>query len=246
MRTVRCIRNYGSLQEGATYNVVKETDRDYFVTGNGLHNHGGWPKDFFATVERREVVLLSGGLDSTTVLWMIKDRKPECVTFDYGQTHVREIESAKVIAKLAGCHHVVIKLPQLVGGALTNCTDMPGIDGNPSDTVVPNRNMIFVAVAANYVGNGGDIYFGGHASDHEVYPDCRPEFLSAIAESLRLSCGVTLQSPLISMNREEVANMAKYLGVPTDLTWSCYTGGERPCQTCPACIGRLKVESCLN
>lgn len=240
MRTVRSIKTEGSLTLGATYNVVRETAAGYFITGNGLHNHGAWSKDFFVPVERKEVVLLSGGLDSATVLWMFKDRKPECVSFDYGQTHIREIESAKKLAYLAGCHHVVIKLPMLVGGALTRSVEMPGINGDPSDTVVPNRNMIFMAVAANYVGEGGEIYFGGHASDHAVYPDCRPEFLNAMATALKLSCGVTLRSPLVSMDRESIARMAEHLGVPTDLTWSCYAGGDEPCRTCPACIGRQK------
>lgn len=244
MRTVRCVKAQGSLVLGATYNVVREHESgDVFISGNGLHYHGRWPADYFENVPRSEIVLLSGGLDSAVVLWSIKDRKPECLSFDYGQRHIREIDSAKEIAKEAGCHHLVIKLPPLSGSSLTG--DKP-LTTDAHDTVVPNRNMIMFSVAANYVGQGGHIYFGGHADDHAVYPDCRPEFLRAMSFALGLSCGVTLHSPLQSTTRQEIASLAKELGVPVEKTWSCYAGGESPCNECSACVGRRKVLSCSH
>lgn len=238
MQTVRCVHAEGSLIKNATYNVVRTTDKGIFITGHGLHNHGAWPEHLFEPVERKHVLLLSGGLDSTTMLWMYRDLKPECLTFDYGQRHSREIHHAREIAHDAGCHHVVIKLPQLQGSYLTG--DVALTDG--ASTVVPNRNMIFLSVAANYVGDNGHLYFGGHASDHEVYPDCRPDFLASLSTALGLACGVTLHCPFQNTNRDQIAELAKSLGAPVAKTWSCYTGEDEPCGYCPACEGRQKIE----
>jgi 7-cyano-7-deazaguanine synthase len=189
----------------------------------------------------RTVVLLSGGLDSAVVLWLRRECDPLCLSFDYGQKHVREIESAKELAFRAGCEHEIVRIPKLRGSALTGDKAMPDKSGDASDTVVPNRNMIMIAVAANYAGNGGTVCIGSHTSDHIVYPDCRPEFLDSLSKSLALSCGVTLDAPFANQSRDAVAEIAKFLGVPVGLTWSCYAGGEVPCSTCPSCVGRNKI-----
>lgn len=245
MQTVKCVRAEGSLELNATYNVVRRNSDGLFITGNGLHNHGAWPVDYFEPIGRKHVLLLSGGLDSTTLLWELlysqKDISVECLTFDYGQRHSREIDHARRLAKAAGCHHVVIKIPQLQGSYLTG-----GELTDPASTVVPNRNMIFLSIAANYVGDGGHLYFGCHAADHEVYPDCRPDFIASISNALKLSCNVTLHCPFVNTTRQQIVAKARLLKVPVEDTWSCYTGGEHPCGYCPACQGRDKVLTCSH
>ena len=110
-------------------------------------------------------------------------------------------------------------------------------------TVVPNRNMIMLSVAAGYAEAHEipEVFYAAHKNDSTIYPDCRPEFVQALRPAIRLATAwhpVELQAPFVDMSKAEIVRMGLALQVPYELTWSCYRGEERPCRTCPTCIER--------
>lgn len=215
------------------------------------------------TQDKPAVVLLSGGLDSTTCLAMARRDGFAChaLTLRYGQRHVREVESARRVAAAMGCAaHLISDLDlRLIGGsALTDDIAVPkGRDpqsmgeGVPV-TYVPARNTVFLSLALAWAEALGaaDIFIGVNALDYSGYPDCRPEFIEAFAEAARLGTkagtegGVryTIHTPLISLTKAEIIRAGIALGVDYGLTHSCYdpTPEGLACGACDSCLLRLK------
>jgi 7-cyano-7-deazaguanine synthase len=201
--------------------------------------------------------LLSGGLDSSTALAWALRQGYVCSTLalDYGQRHRRELESAAAIAQALGAeeHHVVsFDLRQFGGSALTTDAPVPtaGVDSSTIPaTYVPARNTIFLSFALAYaeVRSAEAIVLGINALDYSGYPDCRPEYLAAMQQVAQLGTkqGVEgrspeLLAPLITLSKADIVRLGAELGVPWQLTWSCYLGGELACGVCDSCRLRLK------
>ncbi len=206
----------------------------------------------------RAVVLLSGGLDSSTVLAMAIDMGYEvhALSFDYGQRHSRELESAKRIAEYYKVPHKIIKidLRQIGGSALTDDIDVPErseeeIGGGIPITYVPARNTILLSYALGYaeVIDADAIFYGANAIDYSGYPDCRPEYVEAFEKCANLGTKrgvegkpIKILAPIINMTKADIIRKGMELGVPYELTWSCYRGGKKACGKCDSCILRLK------
>ncbi len=205
------------------------------------------------------VVLLSGGMDSATCLALAaRDRPPvRALTIVYGQRHLREIRSARRLARhFAVARHIVLDLPlgPLLDSALTRSgRSLPRTrrrGGSIPTTYVPARNTILLAVALGYAESEGcgAIYYGANAVDYSGYPDCRPEYVRAFARLARLATragvegGRTIRvvAPLLRRSKGDIVRLGERLGVPWELTWSCYVGGERPCGRCDACRLRAR------
>ena len=196
-------------------------------------------------------MLLSGGLDSTTLLAHLINVGHEvtCLSFDYGQTHRRELEAAKYFAFIYSATHTTISLPGIfTGSALTRNVEMP--EGHYTDesmklTVVPNRNMVMLSIAASVaIQNGSNaVAYAAHADDHGVYPDCRPAFIDAMAQALSLCDwkSLMLLAPFANWSKRQIYQEALRLGVNIDATWSCYKGGDVPCGVCGACSARFEA-----
>lgn len=212
---------------------------------------------------RNAVVLLSGGLDSTTVLAIAKDQgfEPYALSFRYGQRHAIELAAAKRVAEAAGVkRHVVcdIDLRVFGGSALTADVAVPkhsSADEISADdipiTYVPARNTVFLSFALAYaeVIRSTDIFIGVNALDYSGYPDCRPEFIAAYEAMANLAtrAGVEgsvlkIHTPLIALTKAQTVEIGQQLGVDYALTSSCYDPNElgQPCGHCDSCLLRLK------
>ena len=210
----------------------------------------------------KAVVLLSGGLDSTTVLAIAQAAgfEPCALTFRYGQRHEYEIDAAAEIAKSAQVEkHVVIDfdLRTFGGSALTSAIDVPKHDSAEEIgdaipvTYVPARNTIFLSFAMAYaeVLSAQDIFIGVNALDYSGYPDCRPEFIEAFQQMANLATqagvegnGVTIHTPLLKMTKAEIIRRGLELGVDYGQTISCYDPqpDRSSCGRCDACLLRLR------
>ncbi len=210
-------------------------------------------------MEKRAVVILSGGLDSTTCLAiaLAAGYRVWALTFDYGQRHRVEIESARRVAQHYHVEeHRIVELPfmRTIGGsALTDdALDVPvtGVAENQIPvTYVPARNLIFLSVAAAFAETVGAfaVYLGVNALDYSGYPDCRPEFIEAFAKTARLGTKagvnglpISVETPLLSMSKADIIRLGTTLQVPYELTSSCYLGGDIACGVCDSCRLRLK------
>ena len=205
---------------------------------------------------KRSVVILSGGLDSSTLLydWVCSgEREVYALSIDYGQRHARELESAKSLAARLNIPHRIADLralkPLFGNNALTeeSCA-LPHADyaqDNMQITVVPNRNMILLAVAGAWAASlkAEEIGYAAHGGDHTIYPDCRPAFADAMDKALGL-CDwnpLKLARPYIHMTKADIVRRGFQLGVPYEDTWSCYQGGPIHCGTCATCRERKKA-----
>jgi len=211
----------------------------------------------------RAVVLLSGGLDSATTLAIAREEGFECfaLSFDYGQRHARELESAKqVAASLGAARHLTLRLDlRAIGGsALTDDIAVPkgrsreAIGAGIPVTYVPARNTIFLSHALAWAEALGsqDIFMGVNALDYSGYPDCRPEFIEAFERlaNLATKAGVEggsrfrVHTPLIALSKAQIVARAFELGVDLSLTWSCYEPEPdgRACGLCDSCLLRKK------
>lgn len=195
------------------------------------------------------VLLLSGGVDSLVLLATACDagkRPVRCVSFDYGQRHSRETLAAVEFAALYGVPWELVKIsPEtLSGSALTGGCGVPtgiGYD-NPAQsvTVVPNRNLTFISLAAAVAKRYGAecVMFGAHAGDAAVYPDCRKLFVDAANAVTLLACGIRVEAPFLQLVKTEIIRLGQKLSAPIHRAWSCYLGGEKPCGSCGACLER--------
>ncbi|MGH3972382.1 MAG: 7-cyano-7-deazaguanine synthase QueC [Pseudonocardiaceae bacterium] len=205
------------------------------------------------------VGVVSGGLDSTTMMFALRaaGSRLSLVSFDYGQRHHTELAAACAVAAGLGAPHEVIDLRQvgamLIGSALTDTrVDVPQghyTDESMRRTVVPNRNAIMLDIATGIaVARGADaVAFGAHGGDHPIYPDCRPEFVRAFTEMVRLANAGFISSrfrvvaPFLSLTKSEIVRVGAQLGVPFELTWSCYEGGKVHCGRCGTCVERREA-----
>jgi len=200
------------------------------------------------------VCLLSGGLDSATVATLAKNRGYECyaLSFDYGQRHRKELESAERIARKLGIeqHVVRINLSEMAYSALTGHEkivkrEIGTISSGIPNTYVPSRNIIFLSVASSYAESLGarDIFIGANAIDYSGYPDCRPEFFNQFELALRAGTkagNFSIRVPLQYLSKGEIVKLAHKLGTPVELTTSCYEGENEACGHCDSCQLRLK------
>jgi 7-cyano-7-deazaguanine synthase len=215
----------------------------------------------------KAVILLSGGLDSSTVLYQAKADGCECyaLSFDYQQRHRRELQSAKAIAQSAGVkeHRVVsFDLRQWGGSALTdNSLDLPEhrsleeMSQNIPITYVPARNTIFLSFGLSYAEAIGAqrVYVGVNALDYSGYPDCRPDYIQAMEKVFELGTKqgregelIEIVTPLINLKKTAIIELGNQLGVPWNQTWSCYAGGDVACGVCDSCQLRLAAFSELG
>jgi 7-cyano-7-deazaguanine synthase len=214
-------------------------------------------------MDARAVVLLSGGLDSATTLAIARAEGYACyaLSFDYGQRHARELESARRVAqRLEAREHLVQRLDMraIGGSALTADIAVPKgrsdaaiAEGIPV-TYVPARNTIFLSHALGWaeVLGAQDLFLGVNALDYSGYPDCRPEFVEAFERlaNLATKAGVEgtsrfrVHTPLITLTKAQIVLRAWELGVDLSLTWSCYEPSPdgRPCGSCDSCLLRAK------
>lgn len=207
----------------------------------------------------RSVIIVSGGMDSVTLLHEVHSHGDEifAITFDYGQRHKKEIEYAKQNCDKLGIPHKTISLSilnDIAPSSLTRPeTDVPEgeYDGeNMKQTVVPNRNMVMLSLSASYaIGIGATrLYYGAHSGDHTIYPDCRPEFVKAISNTLLL-CDwhpVELVVPYLHGNKETILKRGFELGVDYSQTWTCYNGREKACGKCGSCDERIAAFRALG
>lgn len=204
------------------------------------------------------VAIVSGGMDSVTLLhYLIKveKRAPAIITFGYGQKHDKEIEYAKTQAALLGCQeHLVLDLallrPLFANSALVSSeTAVPNILdvlGDPQPpTYVPNRNMIFLALAVAYAETQGvsDVFYGAQRHDIYGYWDTTPQFLEQLNQvyTLNRKTQVTIQAPFVQHSKTDILRQGLELDVDYSLTWSCYEGRAVACGRCPTCAERIKA-----
>lgn len=202
----------------------------------------------------KTVLIYSGGMDSTVLLYkLLRDGgKVFCLSFDYGQKHRKELLSARKICKYLNVPYKIVDIKSvkslMAGSALTSDIEVPEghyRDRNMRLTVVPNRNMIFLALA---IAQAISIKFGRvaiavHAGDHAIYPDCRPIFVDAMKEVSKIADykSVGVYAPFLNMTKKDIARLGKKLGVPFEQTWTCYKGLKQPCGKCGACVERQEA-----
>ena len=199
------------------------------------------------------VLILSGGLDSTTMLYEFRDRIALAVSFDYGSNHnAKELAFARMHCERLNVPHLVIPLyfigkhfhSSLLDGS-DAIPDGSYADDNMRSTVVPFRNGIMLAIAAGLAEDKHLKYImmANHGGDHAIYPDCRPEFVEAFDRTAQAGTyeGVRLLSPYTNMTKADIARRGKELGIDYARTWSCYKGGDRHCGRCGTCVERREA-----
>lgn len=211
---------------------------------------------------RRIVPIISGGLDSTTLLYGLHRAEdvevPVALSFNYGQRHAAELQFAAGSANDLGIPWKLIDLSQsglpellseasaLIGQSQESIPEGHYAAENMKSTVVPGRNMMMLSIAASVaeaVGANG-IATAVHAGDHHIYPDCRPEFIGSLTQTISASSdgAVTeIVAPFLQWSKAEIAYRAMELGVPLGRTWSCYKGGVIHCGRCGTCVERLEA-----
>ena len=199
------------------------------------------------------ILILSGGMDSTTLLHEYKDRIAMAVTFDYGSNHnAREIKCARINCEMLDIPLIVIPL-QFMGqyfksSLLAGADAIPEghyADDNMRSTVVPFRNGIMLAVACGLAESNGlrFVMIANHGGDHAIYPDCRAPFIDAMSQAMQHGTydGITIFAPYTNISKADIARRGKKLGVDYALTYSCYKGGEKHCGKCGTCVERKEA-----
>lgn len=199
------------------------------------------------------VIIVSGGMDSTTLLYDRRDEIALAISFDYGSNHnAREIAYAEMHCKRLGIEHITIPLDFMHkyfrSSLLEGADAIPEghyADENMKSTVVPFRNGIMLAVAAGVAEsrNLTKLLIANHGGDHTIYPDCRPEFISAMdsATNAGTYVGVRVVAPYTNITKGDIAKIGKKLGIDYAETWSCYKGGEKHCGKCGTCVERKEA-----
>jgi 7-cyano-7-deazaguanine synthase len=209
------------------------------------------------------VCLWSGGIDSTTmVYYLVTKYNPEemhLLSFNYGQKHAKEIESCKKILPnlverfgYTKFEHKVVDITSIheliAKGSLVGDEEIPHAfytEETQKSTIVPNRNMILLAIATGYAVKIGaqKVCYAAHYSDYSIYPDCRKEFVKALDTAIYLGNiwdKVELEAPFVDLTKKQVVGLGIKLNVPYHLTWSCYSGLDRPCLSCGTCLERTE------
>lgn len=214
----------------------------------------------FSSPAKTAVCIISGGMDSTVLLHYLRHKVPNviAVSINYGQRHKKELDCAAWQCEQLAVKHTVLDLSGVLSGLLPGSSltdksvDVPEghyAADNMKSTVVPNRNMVMLALAASIgiaeTPNGESLYlaYGAHAGDHDIYPDCRQEFTGALGKALAL-CDwkpVLLYTPFVTKTKAELVTLGTELGVDFSHTWTCYKGGEKACGRCGTCVERLEA-----
>ena len=203
----------------------------------------------------KTVLIHSGGMDSTVLLYhLLKEGNTvKALSIDYGQRHRKELEYAAELTKELRVEHKIADLrsvTDLLAGSSLTSADIEVPEGhyaedNMKATVVPNRNMILLSLAAGWaISNRYDhISYAAHAGDHDIYPDCREEFTNALDKAIQLADWhqVSLHRPFVSKTKADIAALGAELGVHFEKTWSCYKGGELHCGRCGTCVERREA-----
>lgn len=206
------------------------------------------------------LLVLSGGMDSTTMLYEYQDRIALALSFHYGSNHNdKELAFAKLHCQRLGIEHIIIPLQFIKehfnSSLLQGSEAIPEgnyDEQNMKSTVVPFRNGIMLAIAAGMAENRGLQYImlANHSGDHTIYPDCRPEFVKAMDSAVCAGTwnNVRLLTPYTNITKAEIARHGLQLGINYDETWSCYKGGDKPCGVCGTCREREQAlkEACIT
>lgn len=204
-------------------------------------------------MEKDSVIIISGGMDSITMLYDKKDCIALGISFDYGSNHnAREIPFAKLHCKRLGIKHITINLEfvhqYFKSSLLDGAEAIP--EGNYNDenmksTVVPFRNGIMLSIAAGIAesNNFKNVLIANHAGDHTIYPDCRPEFINLIDKATQAGtfAKVRVLAPYTNITKTDIAKIGKKLCIDYTETWSCYKGGEKHCGKCGTCVERKEA-----
>ena len=199
------------------------------------------------------VIIVSGGMDSITLLYERKDEIALGISFDYGSNHnAREIPFARMHCERLGIRHLVINLSfihqyfksSLLSGA-DNIPEGSYDDDNMKSTVVPFRNGIMLSIAVGIAESEGlkKVFIANHGGDHAIYPDCREEFIEAINAASQAGTyeHVRILAPYTNITKTDIALRGKQLGIDYSETWSCYKGGEVHCGKCGTCVERKQA-----
>nr|DAP79669.1 MAG TPA: putative PP-loop superfamily ATPase [Caudoviricetes sp.] len=202
---------------------------------------------------KKSLIILSGGMDSVTLLYDKKDEIAVAVTFDYGSNHnKREEEFAKYHCNELGIEHIIIPLTFIhdyfKSSLLEGASAIP--DGHYEDetmksTVVPFRNGIMLSVACGLAESREleKVLIANHFGDHAIYPDCRKGFIDAMSEAMKCGTykGITIDAPYTTITKTDIAKIGKSLGIDYSKTYSCYKGGEKHCGKCGTCVERKEA-----
>lgn len=203
----------------------------------------------------RTVLIHSGGLDSTVLLYHLlkSDHEVKALSFDYGQRHKVELVRASLICNGVGVERKLIDLSclkPLLGGSSQTDDAIPVPEGHYAAesmklTVVPNRNMVMLSIAAAWaISMKADyVAYAAHAGDHAIYPDCRPDFIELLGLAMAKADWhkIKLFTPFVDLRKFEIVDAGARLGVPFDATWSCYKGGAKHCGKCGTCVERIEA-----
>lgn len=202
---------------------------------------------------KNSAIIVSGGMDSITLLYDRKDEIALGISFDYGSNHnAREIPFAKMHCERLGIKHITINLDFMhqyfKSSLLDGAEAIPEghyADDNMKSTVVPFRNGIMLAIAIGIAesNNLDQVFIANHGGDHTIYPDCRPEFINAIdaAATVGTYNNVKVIAPYTKITKSDIARIGKRLGIDYAETWSCYKGGEVHCGKCGTCVERKEA-----
>lgn len=204
-------------------------------------------------MEKNSVIIVSGGMDSITLLYDHKEEIALGISFDYGSNHnAREIPFAKMHCERLGIKHITINLDfmhQYFKSSLLEGADaIPEgnyAEANMKSTVVPFRNGIMLSIAIGIAesNNLNQVFIANHGGDHTIYPDCRPEFINAIDNAATAGTynNVKVIAPYTNITKGDIARIGKQLGIDYTETWSCYKGGEVHCGKCGTCVERKEA-----
>ncbi|MCE2572544.1 7-cyano-7-deazaguanine synthase QueC [Motilimonas eburnea] len=203
-------------------------------------------------MSKKVVVIYSGGMDSYTVLNKAIQQGHEvyALTFNYGQRHVKEVQVASDYCQRQGINHKVVDISainELIGGSsLTSDIAIPEGDydkANMTSTVVPNRNMILLSMAIGYAVSikAEQVMYGAHGGDHDIYPDCRPEFVKRMNDVALIANyePIEIVTPYLTVSKNDILQDGLSMGLDYQYTWTCYNGREKACGQCGACKERL-------
>jgi 7-cyano-7-deazaguanine synthase len=204
-----------------------------------------------AMIVEKCVVVISGGVDSSTVAYWVKDKGFDiyAITYRYGQIAEKEVKHA---AKIADSLEIPIKiidissLKDIFTGVTSLCDENIKMTSSFSEPIiVPFRNAILLSIAVSYAVSLGatKVFYGAQGSDESFYPDCRRVFFKSFEKTSRLGTGVDvmIEAPFSSLSKSEVIKLGTKLGVPYQYTWSCYLSGEKHCGECESCINRIEA-----
>lgn len=199
------------------------------------------------------IILYSGGMDSTTALYKYQDKIKLALSFDYGSKHNKqELKYAKINCEKLNIPHKIINLDFNKIGIKSNLLKegdpIPKAEYNKKNmdqTVVPFRNGIMLSIAGAIAesNNSEIILISNHSGDHEIYPDCRTEFIEDMNKAINTGTGgkVQIYAPFTDISKREIVQMGKKIGIDYSLTYSCYIGGEEPCGKCATCRERIEA-----